>query len=217
MLLQTCWDKGGASSLLHWDRSRAGAALQWRRSRYHSECRKQQFSCALPVTFGHPSLWLPKTPFGGRESPAGWQGLGCAAGEETPLAAPGQGLGCAAGEETPLASRAVWMAPLPLILPLAGRASAPREGAAAGPASRLAAICCSSPTSPSANEPVAPAQEGGEGLEKKSEGEKKSPFLGGAVNSEAFVCPCPPAPAGRRWEQGELIRQLGNCREAGGS
>lgn len=53
-------------------------------------------------------------------------------------------------------------------------------------------------------------------MKRKAKGEKKSPFLRGVVNREAFVCPCPPAPAGLR-EQGELIRQIGSCWEAGGS
>lgn len=128
-------------------------------------------------------LWLPRFP-----SVPAVSGQGC-------------GVCCRGG--SPAGSPAVPLPPGPVNLPLAGRASVPRG--------RLAAICCSIQRAPVLMSPWPRPKEGGEGLEKKSEGEKKSPFLGGAVNSEAFVCPCPRAPAGRRWEQGELIRQLGTA------
>lgn len=163
-------------------------ALQCQRSQYPSEGRKQlHFPCGLCNDFwpsqplaSQDAFWVAASPQRAGSPLAGTRGV-------------------LAGRKPPWQPRCADGPPLPLILPLAGCASVPRDEAAAGPAAPAAWLpsAASIPTSPSANEPVVPAQEGGEGLEKKSDGEKKSPFLGGAANSEAFVCPCPPAPAGR--------------------
>lgn len=128
------------------------------------------------------------------------------------LAAP-WALGCAAGRNRPLAALLCPRPPAPVNPPLVARASALREAAAAA---RGAPAAPRLPSAPSCSQ-RAPAlmsrwprpRRGERGLKRKAEGEKKSPFLGGAVNRAAFVRPCPPAPAGWR-EQGELIRQLGS-------
>lgn len=74
-------------------------ALQCQRSQYPSEGRKQlQFLCGLCSDFWPSQPLASQPPFGGRESPTGWQPLG-------------RDVGCAAGEEAPAGSLAVRMAP----------------------------------------------------------------------------------------------------------